>query len=86
MSTGHVQIREIKKTILKKKIMLNIVIENSSFWDNLFRWVHLILALLAPGLAFISRMISGSSNDTKYTNGINNLTIILSSLVVGMIK
>ena len=73
-------INEIKKAILRKKIILSIIIDSYSKYDKIYRYVHLFLALTAPIIAFINQLVSGSAEQVKTT------TLIISSIVAGMIK
>lgn len=73
-------INEIKKAILRKKIILSIIIDSYSKYDKIYRYVHLFLALTAPVIAFINQLVSGSAEQVKTT------TLIISAIVAGMIK
>jgi hypothetical protein len=69
-------INNCKKSILKKKIKLSFIINNYSFKDKLFKYVHIILAVATPVFALIeevSEQVQGS-------------TLVLSLLVASMIK
>lgn len=64
------RIKEIKKAILKKKILLSIVIENYTRLNKIFKYLHMTIALSTPAISLFD----------------SNVTLILSSIVAGMIK
>ena len=72
-------IKNIKMSILKKKIMMNILITNYSWYDKFFSYIHMTVAVITPMLAFISQL--GIGADT-----INTVILITSGIVPGMIK
>jgi hypothetical protein len=74
------QIKDIKKLILTKKIMLNILIDRYSFLENLLKWGHTLIAFITPFMATLE-VIIGSDNKI-----IGTITIIFSCIVAGMIK
>jgi hypothetical protein len=73
-------INDIKKTILKKKVLLNIIIESYSWYDKVFRYVHMMIAVGTPLISFTEQMVSASTERTS------TIVVILSSVVAGMIK
>jgi hypothetical protein len=73
------KIKELKKTILLKKILLNFVIDNYSWWDKAYRWSLITVASLAPVMGFINTIVENS-------NGVGILNIIIGCFVAGMIK
>lgn len=77
---GKQQINELRKLIIKKKIMLGIMIDDYSLLDRRFRYVHTGLASLIPLISFVDETVSGNTDRTTIT------TIILSGVVAGMIK
>jgi hypothetical protein len=78
--SGLVTINNIKKSILKKKILLNIIIDNYSKYDKIFRYCHITIAAVTPLLLVISKIVQ------EFTNNDENATLILSSIVAIMIK
>jgi hypothetical protein len=76
---GINKIRQIKKDILKKKIMLSYIIDSYSWWDRAYRWGHIIFATLAPlsGLADIA---------TESTGALKGMYLALSCIVAVMLK
>lgn len=78
-STKH-QINELRKTIVKKKIMLGFMIDDYSLLDKRFRYVHTGIAMLIPLIGFINEVTTGSTDQTALA------TIVLSGVVAGMIK
>lgn len=73
-------IKDTKKTILKKKVILNIIIESYSWYDRIFRYSHMTLALVAPIISFLDQMINDTVENTS------TAVLVLSSIVAGMIK
>lgn len=78
--SGLVTINNIKKSILKKKILLNIIIDSYSKYDKIFRYCHITIATITPLLLVISKIVQ------EFTNDDENATLILSSIVAIMIK
>ncbi len=79
-STGLSAINRIKRSILKKKILLSFIIDNYSKYDKLFRYFHMFIAITTPTLGVISRIVEATNNDAS------TVTLILSSIVAIMIK
>lgn len=80
-SDGSIEsIKDIKKTILKKKIILNIIIESNLWYDRVFKVCHMALAIGAPLISFIDQQITGSVESTS------TAVIVLNSVVAGMLK
>lgn len=77
---GQQTIRRIKKDILKRKIMLNFIIDSYSWWDRAYRWTHICVATLTPLTSLISITVNESSNRLKATS------LVLSCVVAGMVK
>lgn len=73
-------IKDTKKTILKKKIILNIIIENYAWYDRIFRYAHMFIALTTPLISFVDQQVNGDVEKTSTT------VVVLSSIVAGMIK
>lgn len=73
-------INDTKKTILKKKVILNIIIESYSWYDRIFRYSHMTIALVAPLISFLDQMINNTVENTS------TAVLVLSSIVAGMIK
>lgn len=73
---AHKSISNCKKSILKKKIKLSFIINNYSFKDKLFRYIHIILAIATPAFALADEL----------TDRLQGSTLILSLLVASMIK
>ncbi len=73
-------VKDTKKAILRKKIILNIIIESYSKYDKIFRYIHMLFALTSPVIAFINQLATGSVEQTS------TVTLVLSSIVAGMIK
>lgn len=78
--SGKQQVKEIKKMIVKKKIMLGFMIDDYSWWDRRFRYLHTGLATIVPLITFVDKVATGSAENTAVT------TLVLSSIVAGMIK
>ena len=73
-------INDTKKIILKKKVLLNIIIESYSAYDTIFRYIHLIIALASPFVGILNNVIpDGVENAT-------NVMVVLSSIAASMIK
>ena len=73
------KIKEIKKTILKKKIMLNFIIDSYAWWDRAYRWGHITVATLSPFFGVITIAAEDSST-------MKVITIIVSAVAAGMLK
>lgn len=78
--SGKKQVNEMKKMIIKKKIMLGFMIDNYAQWDRYFRYLHTSLAVMIPLISFTNKMYSGDTEQTSTT------TLVLSGIVAGMIK
>ncbi len=59
---------------------MNIIIESYSWYDKIFRYSHMTIALIAPAISFLDRMITGSAEQTS------TVVLILGGIVAGMIK
>lgn len=79
---------DIKKSILKKKIMMGFIIENNSTWDKVFRWSHNILAVSTPILIAVQNNLYGNnspeSSSTEQSSG--TTAMIMSIVVAAMLK
>ncbi len=73
-------INDTKKTVLRRKVMLNIIIDSYAWYDRIFRYSHMTIALVAPLVSFLDQMINGSVERTSTS------VLILSSVVAGMLK
>ena len=73
-------IKDIKKTVLKRKIILNIIIDSSAWYDRIFRYSHMTIALVSPIIAFVDQLVNGNVERTS------TAVLVLSSIVAGMIK
>lgn len=73
-------INDVKKSILKKKVLLNIIIESYSWYDRIFRYIHIGFALTAPSISFIDQLVTGNVEATS------TATLVIGSVVAGMIK
>lgn len=78
--SGKQQIVDLKKMIVKKKIMLGFMIDDYSLLDRRFRYVHTALATSIPLISFINEMVTGNTDQTAM------VTLVLSGIVAGMIK
>jgi len=78
-ANGLQSIRRIKKDILKRKIMLNFIIDNYSWWDRAYRWSQLSVATLAPLTGLIN--IAMETSDTM-----KGVSLALSCVIAGMVK
>lgn len=78
--SGKQQIIDLKKMIVKKKIMLGFMIDDYSLLDRRFRYVHTALATSIPLISFINEMVTGNTDQTAM------VTLVLSGIVAGMIK
>lgn len=78
--SGLQQITDLKKLIVKKKIMLGFMIDDYAWWDRKFRYLHTGLAVIIPLISFTDKMSNGTTERTSVA------TLMLSSVVAGMIK
>jgi len=74
---GLIKIKELKKAILKKKIMLNFLVDVYSWWDKAYRYVQLLIAIGTPIFGLIELLLTGSDG---------TVSIVLSCVVAAMIK
>jgi hypothetical protein len=73
------KLKELKKAILKKKIMMSLIIDSYALWDKLYRWTHMTFALIIPVMAV--------AQDIAITTGAsNNIILAFGCVVVGMLK
>ena len=77
-ATTYKKLKNIKISILKKKIMLNFIIESFSFRDKLYRYLHISISLLTIIFSVISDSIKSDATD--------KITIVFSIIVAIMIK
>ena len=75
---AEVAIVDIKKTILKKKVLLNIIIESYSWYDKAIKYVHMFLAVTTPLVIYVDQIVATEPSSTA--------AIVVSSIVAGMIK
>jgi hypothetical protein len=73
-------IKDLKKTILLRKIYLSYIIDSYAYYDRGFRWSVMVLAGLTPLVAAMGRVFSHAQETTE------RATIVLGSMVAGMIK
>jgi hypothetical protein len=73
------KIKELKKTILKKKVMLNFIIDSYAWWDKAYRWFHISIAAFTPFIGIVSVTVEKSKE-------MQILFVILSSIVATMLK
>ncbi len=71
-------ITDIKKTILKKKVLLNIIVESYSWYDKAIKYVHMFLAITTPLVIYVDQILATEQTSTA--------AIVVSSIVAGMIK
>ena len=79
-SAGIARIRDVKKSVLKKKIMLGFIIDSNSWKDRMFRWTHIFLALVSPVL------IAVQDQGTLCDTGNPLIPVALGIVVAGMLK
>lgn len=68
------------KTIIKKKILLNIVLDSYATSDKIFKYIHTALAITAPTIGFIDQIV-GHSIDPNGT-----VILVCSGLVACMVR
>lgn len=71
---------DLKIKILKKKIMVNFIIEAYANIDRIYRYVHIGFAITAPLITLIDYAVTGDVNATFSTS------LVLSAVVAGMVK
>ena len=71
-------INDIKKNILKKKVLLNIIIESYSWYDKAVKYVHMFLAVATPVVIYVDQITASDQSSTA--------AIVVSAVVAGMIK
>jgi hypothetical protein len=76
----YLLLKDIKKNILKKKIILSFMVESYALYDKFFRYTHMILAFTIPMISLMDQVIN---HDVEKTT---NVTLVMSSVVAGMIK
>lgn len=77
---GKKEIADLKKCIIKKKIMLGFMIDGYAWWDRIFKYCHAALALCIPLISFIAKLSTTTNEELTTT------VLVLSSIVAGMIK
>ncbi len=77
---GLEQIKRMKQTILRRKILLGFVETNFTWWDKWFKRGHIVLASITPMITLIDQQLNGSIEATS------NVTLVLGSIVAGLIK
>ena len=78
------KIKETKKLILHKKIMMSFIVENYSFIDKIIKYTLIISATMPIILNLIISFLE--KINTNDNNSINITIIILNLIVVGLIK
>lgn len=73
-------VNKTKAMILKKKILLQFIIQDYAWYDKLFRYVHMAVASGSPLAAIADLMTSGSVDRTAM------FIVVLSSIVACLIK
>jgi hypothetical protein len=81
---GAQKIKNIKISVLKKKIMMSFLIDNYSFQDKVFRWTHTFLAVTTPILTTIQTLIYDRDRETSNTPGV--AAVVLGFVAAGMLK
>ena len=71
---------DLKIKILKKKILANFIIEQYSYIDKLYRYVHMGFAISTPLMTMLDYAATGNVNATFTTS------LVLSAVVAGMVK
>ena len=79
-TSGISILNNIKKSILKKKILFNFMIDNYSRYDKIFKYFHIGIAVSIPVLSMINKIIEASTDSTS------TATLIFGSIVAAMIK
>jgi hypothetical protein len=79
-TSGISILNNIKKSILKKKILFNFMIDNYSKYDKIFKYFHIGIAVSIPVLSMINKIIETSTDSTS------TATLIFGSIVAAMIK
>lgn len=69
-------VKDIKRSILKKKILMSFVIDSNSWYDKVFRYLHLILGIAAVVIGAVNQSLGSNSSTSP----------ILTGIVVVMIK
>lgn len=83
---GIDRIKNIKKSILKKKIMLGFIIDSYAWLDKIYRWTHNGLAVLTP-ILIIAQTTMNDTNGEKKENGVSGtIATIFGFIVAGMLK
>jgi hypothetical protein len=78
------KIKETKKLLLHKKIMMSFIIDNYSFIDKILKYTLIISASLPILLNIIISFLE--KINTNDNNTINIIIIILNTIVIGLIK
>lgn len=79
---GDRRISEIKTQILLKKLFMGFLIKHYSKWDRVYRWLLMLIALLAPSISILNETISEEGRN----EGLVIASIVLECLVAGLIK
>ena len=77
-TSADIAVNDIKKNILKKKVLLNIIIESYSWYDKAVKYVHMFLAIATPLVIYADQITASQQSSTA--------AIVVSSIVAGMIK
>lgn len=77
---GQEHILNIKKSILKKKIMLSVIIDSYSFRSTILRWTINLIGATSPAISGLDRIITGNTNATS------TATIVIGAIVLGLFQ
>jgi hypothetical protein len=77
---GLQKIRDVKKTILKKKVMMNFIIDNHSLWDRVYKLVAVLVTAATPVVLLVANVTGTGVNIaalvlsmmSAFLNGIEN--------------
>lgn len=72
-------IKDVKKKILKNKVMLNFLIDIYGKYDKYYKWGHIATALLSPLFGFIN--VASETNSS-----LNVLIVVFGCISTGLIK
>lgn len=75
----HRIIKDLEKKILKKKIMLNFIVDQYAWWDKAYRYLQLFIAIGTPIFGIIESL-------TESSEGTRVISIVMSCIVAVLIK
>lgn len=78
-NTTHRIIKDLEKKILKKKIMLNFIVDQYAWWDKAYRYLQLFIAIVTPIFGIIESL-------TESSEGTRVISIVMSCIVAVLIK